>query len=356
MLSFQLRENIGLALSAYEDAVELRNAIAIIQNSLEGIGKYFGVVGDPNHSGQNAGAEIRNILNGLRRATRDIKPRKLFSSIEEFKEQMFELSEGEAENIILIEQMLKKIDSFAEAYEAYIQSYSTQDAGSLILEANNLAELMKGVHLALQLVYLELEDNSSEPEVSNEFSIYLAESMALNEFAKRLMAIHNLYETIANLLLVDLSNAPLTLKKIESGSLWSKVIGDSRVIGLMIHFIRSSASFLYRNYTKEGRIGSIPQKLDSLNAIMDFTERLKGEGVDVTGINEEMRKAAFSIAKDINTLIEDQSEITVNGETQSLLKEGRKGLMFSEKKLGVKHTEENLKLPQLPDSASDASE
>lgn len=94
----------------------------------------------------------------------------------------------------------------------------------------------------------------------------------------------------------------------------------------MIDFLRSGAAFMHRNYTTEGKVVSLPSKLESLDKIVDLSGRLREQGVDTTEINEELRRAAVGIAKGLNKLIEHQHKIEINGKTQSIADEFLKGL------------------------------
>lgn len=346
MLSFQLKQELEIILNAYEEAREFREGLKQINDAFPVLNDLLSRLAESSSKGNEAASSMRDYLNGLRKTLASISPRKFFASMLEFQNQLAAASGLHTEDLGHISQIASRIDAFAENYENYIKSYTAQAAGPLIVEARTLSEMLDGFHLAVRLAYVNLE---GEPltENGNFLTIYMPDSMELDQFAARLLAIHKLYQELARLMGVDLSQAPLRLQKIESGSFWAKVFGDSRVIKFIVDSLRASASFIYRNYTKEGSLGAVPQKLESLNAVMDFSKRLKEQGVDVSEINEQLRASAVHIARDINVLVGGQSSVTINGETQSVGVEVQKSLesFSTRKRIGHLQHKDNNALP-----------
>jgi hypothetical protein len=60
----------------------------------------------------------------------------------------------------------------------------------------------------------------------------------------------------------------------------------------MVSLIEGSARFMHRNYTNEGKIASIPKTIESLDRILDLSNRLKENGVDVSSLQESLAKNA----------------------------------------------------------------
>ncbi|PNG11764.1 hypothetical protein CXK97_21750 [Stutzerimonas stutzeri] len=154
-----------------------------------------------------------------------------------------------------------------------------------------------------------------------ELSLYISNVYGLRDFANKLNAISDLYDLLAELLEISTAECPIVVDQIEAGSLWSKVFGDSRIIGIMIDLLRGSAGFIYRNYTKEGQLTTIPGKLESLDKILDLSGRLQAQGIETDKIKEELRIATVSIAKNLNKLIDNQQRIEINGESHSIAEE-----------------------------------
>lgn len=270
----------------------------------------------------NACSNIINISNSARSITSNVSPRALFREIEDLSGALSTMQATERDPTEL-SHAKEVLNDFSESYETYIANYKTADAVTLIYAATNLAATLDKLHArhAFVIENLESADTDHSNEEMAELSLYISNVYGLRDFANKLNAISDLYELLAELLKINTAESPIVIDQIEAGSLWSKVFGDSRIIGMMIDLLRGSAGFVYRNYTKEGQLASIPGKLESLDKILDLSGRLQEQGIDTGNIKEELRIATVGIAKSLNKLIDHQQRIEVNGESYSVADE-----------------------------------
>lgn len=96
---------------------------------------------------------------------------------------------------------------------------------------------------------------------------------------------------------------------------------------MITSFIKEGASFVYRSYTKEGKISALPRKVEAIDALLHLTQRLDAAGFNTEDMKPNIEKAAFAISKDLATLIDGQPSITVNDEQLSLHQELSKALL-----------------------------
>ena len=270
----------------------------------------------------NACSNITNISNSARSVTANVSPRALFREIEDLSDALSTMQAAERSPTEL-SRARDVLNDFSESYEAYIANYKIPDAVTLIFAAKNLAATLDKLNSRHAFVIENLEN--SDPAHSNEgmaeLSLYISNVYGLRDFANKLNAISDLYDLLAELLEISTAECPIVVDQIEAGSLWSKVFGDSRIIGIMIDLLRGSAGFIYRNYTKEGQLTTIPGKLESLDKILDLSGRLQAQGIETDKIKEELRIATVSIAKNLNKLIDNQQRIEINGESHSIAEE-----------------------------------
>ncbi|BCD84757.1 hypothetical protein PSm6_11640 [Pseudomonas solani] len=330
MLSFKLRSELDYLREALVDVSEFTKWVDNISRLFDGLDdvliKLFGV---SQTKMPEAVSELRQFSNPIATVVKGINPRKVFNLIEGLLTAIEKTYEFEFEDVGLVRDLERELNAFSGLYEAYIDSYGIDAAVRLISAAGRLLLSIKVIVGAVELSHRNLEESSPRIVGSSELSLYLSDVQGLHDFAGKLMALNNLYEALGRLLNVDVAERPISIQKIESGSLWSKVFGDSKIIGLMIDLLRGSASYMYREYTREGKVSSVPAKLDSMNAVLEFSKRLQDLGVDTDEIHEELRRATVGIAKNLNVLIESQSEIRVNGEPQSLALEVSKSLSYN---------------------------
>lgn len=153
----------------------------------------------------------------------------------------------------------------------------------------------------------DIPGNAEEP-----LAIWLPADFDLGSFARRLLAMQTLYSELCMLFSISESDHPLRISKIESGSLWAKFFGESRVIGLITTFIQEAAKWMYRNQTSQGKISSVAMKIDAVDAMLGLNARLKAAGLDTVGMEKHIEKSAFIISRDLSTLLDGQSSVTVN--------------------------------------------
>ncbi len=213
---------------------------------------------------------------------------------------------------------LSALEAFADAYSTYLQSQVGVNAYPLLTVARRLHTSLVSLDGYLHFLHLNLAGQLDQRENEAELSLVLGNIFDLSDFAKKLEALQVIYVEVCFLLEVSVASHPLRIAKIESGSLWTRLFGDTRAVGLMISLIERSVQYLHRNYTTEGKIASIPGKIQSMNSILDFSNKLKEKGVDVAPIQEKLAKCGVKIAESLTTLVSGQAEVEVNGQLLSL--------------------------------------
>jgi hypothetical protein len=244
MLSFQLRKQLEIILGAYQDADAFLDGVRAIQELFPGLDEKLGRLGEGGSKGAEAANNIRSHLNQLRPKVTGMGFRSFFSSMEEFRRRLASIATFPIGDFQLMDQLLSRIDRFSEKYERYIQGYTPQAAGPLIVDSHALSESLNAFHLGVLLAHSNLEDGAEVGPAEQELSIHLPESISLEQFAEKLLAIHRLYTVIARIIGVNLASSPLKVQKVESGSLWSRVFGDSKVIELVVTFLRAGAAYM----------------------------------------------------------------------------------------------------------------
>ncbi len=121
----------------------------------------------------------------------------------------------------------------------------------------------------------------------------------------------------------------------EAGSLWLKLFGESKVVTLLTRLIETGVGYLYRRFTNEGQIASIPRQVESVEAVLRLSETLREMGIDTTEVKENLQKSAVVISSKLNDLLIGSSPIKVNDRdfsvgdavTERYLKESRRLLL-----------------------------
>lgn len=308
-------------LSEIENCSNLQDIAKIISSSTIEIKKslYKSLSSDQN-TRITCAVEIQKELKSISEKLKRISHRAIYREMDQLQDLLDKMEVENIDSSGIIKKTKTSLKDFAAHYEAYAAGYDPTHAIPLIYSAIDFSNNLESIIISNTTALDDFNNEGETPLLSHEseLSLYLSTITSVDDFAKKLHALSELYAALAKILDVDITDSPLRIGNIESGSLWSRVFGDSKVIQLIVDFLRGGASYLHRTYTTEGKISGIPSSLDSLNRILDFSKRLEDEGVDTASMKEELRIAGVSIARNFNSLLEKQYRVEVNGEEHSL--------------------------------------
>jgi len=339
MLSFKIREEISNILALFENAQCFTNSLESITSTFpELIEQHvyaIAVGGDVNILAN----KLRNNLANTKNCITDVKPISFITSISELRKSIIEVEErGFASS--QLNEIAKKLHDFVHVYEAYIDdSYSPVSASKLLIKAKELSPLLQGFKDGLNFYLLNVESSVAleKQNETEELSIELSSQMNLSEFVLKLQSIELIYNELCMLMRVSTSDFPIQIIKIESGSLLAKVLGNSLIIGMMTTGLINGANYIYQNFTTDGQISAIPQKVESVEAILNLRQKLMEQGIQDDNLDEHIKKSSNALAKGLNNLISGQAEVKINGETLSLGNEIQKKLLENNKPLKLEH-------------------
>lgn len=312
MLSFQIAklvEEVTEGISdnnAFVGAVQLlAEPIVEVVDALQGIGT------NTNNSGY--ANSLHSILTSFYDRKASILPRKFYTDLESVHEALSNFQKNLETPSEYIDSLIANIDVFAEIFGIYLATPNASNAAPLAIEAPRLAQRFYDFKKSFHLFEGMIRRIPSRQIEGSVFTIVLAGEFDFKSFVARLSAISSMYSELCELLNISEVDDPLEIQMIESGSLFAKLAGSATVIALMVQFIHSTATYAYDNYTVEGRIKAIPTKVESLDAVIGLTQKLKAAGVDTKEMDVHVSKSAHAIAKDLNTLLEGQPSIILNG-------------------------------------------
>lgn len=335
MVSFQKRDEAVKLLHGFEEATVFFHVLEVINSHFPDIDEYLIQIGEGGNTAHTAANQLHNHLNTLKNALHECDIREFYRSLEAFQERLENFGDLGIDTQETGKNISNSIDAFSAKYGLYIRSYTSQSAAPVIIEARKLSSMLDGFRSVLLFFSSSLldEDREAAYENSKSLSLFLSSSMSIERFAGKLISINLIYKETCDLLSVSASEYPLVVQKIESGSLKIDLFGNDKVIGLMIMFISSTATYVYTNYTTDGKLSAIPQKVEQVDSVLQLTLRLEEAGVEVSEAKENISKAAVALSKQLNTLIEGEVEVAVNEKSYSLGNEVQKKLLESKEPL-----------------------
>lgn len=273
-------------------------------------------MGESHSKASEASQGFHSLLAQISQQLTTKRPSLLYISLESLRSAFENLAKDPSYEIILT-PIRNRIDEFSRLLDNFFSDPRGRNSGPLIAEANALRALLTGFVSGLTLAKNFVSPGLGKSN-ADQISISIPNVETIPAFAEKLLSISVIYSELCQISNISEIDHPLVISKIESGSLFISADGEKKILKLISDIIESSAAFVYRNFTKEGKISAIPKKLESLEAILQFSERLEQAGIDTTDTKEQLAKTAHALATNLNILIEGQPRITINKTTISI--------------------------------------
>lgn len=316
MYSFEIHRKIENFFARSEQFSPFLKVIAQLAKSAEEMSGPMAKIAAGGGAQNDGAARLNNHLARVHPATSaTISHRQFFKSLEHFQIALAELQFSHTPSSELIQDLRNQIEAFSDLYDVFITSGTGTNALPVVLGAQDLHPRLATLRQSLQMFERLVGNLDVAGSAEAPLEICLPAHLDLKDFGQRLLAVQALYSEICMLLSVSEIDHPLRISKIESGSLWAKVFGESRVIGLLVSCVKETASWLYRNHTTEGKVSAVPQKIEAIDAMLGLSARLQAVGMDTSEMNAHIQKSAFLIAKDLGVLLDGQGSITINDQT-----------------------------------------
>lgn len=227
------------------------------------------------------------------------------------------------------------VTGFENKLDKVTKGYGAAQTIDLMADAKAVSEALYSVRSLVALLSYKLEGDTEESSDRKELTLLFATSSESKDVINKLTVLGDMYNELCPFFGVSAAAYPLLVVRAETGSLWLKLIGESRVITLLISLIESAVGYLHRTYTQEGKIKSIPRQLETAESILNFTKKLEEAGVDTAEIKENVQKSVTILSSRLNDLLVGEPTVNVNGESfsvgdaleQRFLREGKRLLL-----------------------------
>lgn len=312
MLSIELKKTIADFLTssaAFEALLDAVIRIAKYQDATTPYILELALGGDKLNA---AAAAIHSRYAKLQSITREIIPQKVYLAAGTFRKAVHEDLDVAVREHGFTELLTREVDEFISCYDKFLMDPNLPTAAALMFQASSTNRQLRSTFGAFHLIDETLEASVGPDVDEASISLVLSEVDGFGDFTRKLEAFHSLYRELCFLLGTTEGSHPLRVAKIESGSLWIKVFGDTRVVQLLVALLESTVGYLHRTFTTEGKIASVPRKLESLDAAIQVAAKLQAAGVDTSEMNENLRKSGVAISQGLAELLEHQPRVRVN--------------------------------------------
>jgi len=244
----------------------------------------------------------------------EIKIKKVFEGIQKLEEALDAYENGlDNTKYISFLNLSNKLEEFGEKYQDFLDEYSRNSFVELVEIAESIDIIISTISNLITAIISNLESEYPD-EKSEVLSLFLNSDYTYQEFVQKLNSIQEIYSILCKLLQISENEVPLRIIKVESGSVWVRLFGEPTVIKLFEDLIRDTVKFIYRNYTKEGKIQSLPSEIEVLDKYLNLKEKLEEKGCDTTQLTGIIDEASLTLTQKFYSLLSGEEQLRVNGE------------------------------------------
>lgn len=354
MLSLDLYNAVERFLEASNEYEFLIAAIKTISDQYESASEAIIGHADGGDKLNQSASALQSKFVTLHSSMRGISPSKVYRSIDAFKAALDREFDTTAKEQRWVSSAVRGVESFANLYDEFLTRQSPTNAAKLMLAAHSLHKQLSNFFEALAF-YRDTVERPIPAELGASMSLVLETGPELSVFILKLTALQELYSELCLLGNVSEAQNPLQIRKIESGSIFAKVFGEPRVIAGLVSLIETTIGYLHRTFTTEGKIASVPRRLEVLETTIQISKKLEEAGIDTSEMKEHLRKSGVVIAKSLSTLLEDQPKIRLNGRSITVGAKLEAILLEQHKTLQLTHEDERIE-PTLDDAPTNKDE
>lgn len=188
---------------------------------------------------------------------------------------------------------------------------------ALAASASMLKASLEHYLLLINVISQQLEQGAEQDSSLKEISLFFEYSYTLKEVLVKLEAIQSLYSNLCHLMDVSEDDFPLKINMVETGSLLIKLLGESKIIELLLSLIKDYAGVFYKNNTQQGKIESIPRKLETIESAVKLKKILEENGIDTSKMSKNIEECAYTVTEQLSVLLAGERIVRVNGEVIS---------------------------------------
>lgn len=185
-------------------------------------------------------------------------------------------------------------------------------------------------NLALNCTINLLQNENSIPSNCEVIDIYIVcNKVDFLEFSVFLKFVATLYKDLCRPLSVNYDEYPLNIQKIESGSLWSKIFGNKKIIELIHDLIFGIGNYIKDNQTGKIQLERFQYKLEAVSSAIlikqKFSDDLTAENKLLLNkiINQALNNTLDSLPKSTTEVfINDVPVLKLNEEEKKAIENG----------------------------------
>lgn len=262
--------------------------------------------------------------------------KQFYGHVDSIEENLKNINLVDSDGIDISKTLIELVDEYQKIYESYARNNNNSLAAfNLAKSAKNLVIQLNQIETAYGVIKGNL--GYSVDTTSGSMLLMLSAKYSYSEFNAKLFTLENIYEELCGLCNVNINDEPLQIVRIESGSLLANIRGNAVVVHLMIELISSAFNYTYNRFSETGKVEQLSKKVELLDKMIDMSAKLKESGVDTTGMDDNLNKAAVVISSELNKMIIGETVVIINGKKFAIASNLKKKYLSHSKKLLIPH-------------------
>lgn len=238
------------------------------------------------------------------------------------------------------------VKSLSSSYLKQIETFLDQIEAKKLGGANNANEIY-GTSFAIHSAEIAIDNYlgglKESINIINNTTDIAPENLVQLSFASIDQSLHlhletttmilRLYECMAEVLNVSITNEPLILKGHFSASDHYSLEGNPNVVSAVTMLIQDAATFFSENFTKSGEFTKLSRHFDVTVQQLHVLEDLKKRNIDITESTEVLQKNLIFIVDALNDNLRHQYKVTVNRQEFQIFPDPQKAFPYAQKQL-----------------------
>jgi hypothetical protein len=235
----------------------------------------------------------------------------------------------------LIGQLPATITAFTGAFDAVIAERGKNDisAANFFRIAIEIRNALASIRGNLEFARRGIAIDRPVPQGHERLFIQVSCAPEFPRVTDKLSALFELYSELCRLAKQSDTQSPLIIERLELGSPLSIVVtGGQLIILVLADMLRRACEYLYREFTAEGELASVPRDAEAFEAVIKVRDLLVQRGIDPSVMDANLQAAAAKLSTKLNALVGRETFLKVNEQEYSLSHAGQPGLPGSEKR------------------------
>lgn len=214
----------------------------------------------------------------------------------------------------------------------------TMKATITIIEKVDFAyQLLIRINGSLQINYLDKKEEISKLSIR----IY-NEQFTAKDIHSHMGLMLDIYERTCTIFNISTIEYPLIPAKIETGSLLDILLGHEKIMDFIEDLLNRTIGFIYRNYTKEGKLGSATNRVEAIKEHINLIALCEEHGINMDESKKIIEQNVDLLCNDLYKITTSSSKISVNGTIYDLGKESCAALIENFNTKRIANSDESL--------------